>query len=159
MPVRLVIADLPRERLPFAVNEDDALVLAGGEIRPCAGCFGCWIRTPGACVIRDGFEDMGARLARCDRIEIVSRLCYGGFSPFIKNVLDRSISYLLPNFRIAGGEMHHKMRYPHRLQLRARFYGVGIAEGEKAVARALVAANARNFGCAVYDVRFAEEQA
>ena len=94
-----------------------------GPARPCIGCFGCWIKTPGTCVIRDGYADMGARLSRCKRLFIVSQCVYGGFSPFVKTVIDRSISYVHPYFVIKNGEMHHRGRYENRMDLTVWFYG------------------------------------
>ena len=26
-----------------------------GTIKPCIGCFGCWLKEPGECVIKDGY--------------------------------------------------------------------------------------------------------
>ena len=66
-----------------------------GTIRPCVGCFSCWNRTPGKCVIRDGYDDIGALIHRADEIVVNSRYTFGGFSGFVKNVLDRCIGYAL----------------------------------------------------------------
>lgn len=94
-------------------NSFDEIVVVSndGTIKHCIGCFGCWIKTPGACVIRDKYGDMGETLSKCNEVVIVSKCCYGGFSPFVKNVLDRSISYLHPDFKLINGEMHHRRRY------------------------------------------------
>ncbi|WP_407654270.1 MULTISPECIES: hypothetical protein [Caproicibacterium] len=35
-------------------------------------------------------------LSQCDELILISKCCYGGFSPFVKNVLDRSIPYIHP---------------------------------------------------------------
>lgn len=49
-----------------------------GTIRPCTGCFGCWIKTPGRCVLPDPYRDMGAYLANSGELVLVSRCCFGG---------------------------------------------------------------------------------
>ena len=69
-----------------------------GNIKPCMGCFGCWIKNPGECVIKDGYEKMGAMLHLAEEVLVISRYTYGCFSSFIKNIMDRSISGVLPFF-------------------------------------------------------------
>lgn len=128
-----------------------------GRIRPCIGCFCCWLKTPGRCVIRDGFEHMGALLSEADELLIISRCSFGGFSPFVKNVMDRSIGYLLPYFRIIRGEMHHRIR-PKRapLPLRILFYGEDITEEEKAEAESYVKSVCLNLEAELRELRFYE---
>ena len=36
------------------------------DVRPCTGCFSCWTRTPGRCILRDGGAAMLERLAAAD---------------------------------------------------------------------------------------------
>lgn len=62
-------------------------------------------------------------MAESNELVLVSRCCYGGANPFVKNVLDRSIPYLHPYFAIVNGEMHHRQRYNKKLTLTALFYG------------------------------------
>ena len=128
-----------------------------GGIRPCTGCFCCWLKTPGRCVIRDGFEHMGALLSEADELLIISRCSFGGFSPFVKNVMDRSIGYLLPYFRIIRGEMHHRIR-PKRapLPLRILFYEEDITEEEKAEAESYVKSVCINLEAELRELRFYE---
>ena len=157
--MKLVIHDLNEEEVKNIFPEpsrDMILIGDNGEICNCTGCFGCWIKTPGKCVIRDRYGDMGELLARCDEAEIISRCCYGGYSPFVKNVLDRSIPYLHPYFQIKNDEMHHKQRYNKILKLHVDFYGENITEDEKQTAGELVRANAVNLYVQVEEIRFAE---
>ena len=127
-----------------------------GSARPCIGCFGCWIKTPGTCVIRDGHADMGAQLSRCKRLFIVSQCVYGGFSPFVKTVIDRSISYVHPYFVIKNGEMHHRGRYENRMDLTVWFYGTDLTDAQRATARKFVQAMAVNFYCRLNQVCFVD---
>ena len=119
--------------------------------------FGCWIKTPAVCIIRDKYGDMGEYLSKCKKLIIISKCCYGGFSPFVKNVLDRSISYVHPYFKIKNGEMHHKRRYKNKIDLHIIFYGEKLTENEKSTASRLVKANSINLDCNESKVTFVRD--
>lgn len=88
------------------------VILNGEEIEPCRGCFGCWVKTPGLCVITgDAVNELSRNLVRSDAVVVVSELTYGGFSFDTKAFLDRIIPIISPFFEIYRGQMHHKKRY------------------------------------------------
>lgn len=145
--MRLLIHDLEKADVKNHIgsfSEDVMVIDNTKQINNCIGCFGCWIKTPASCVIKDSFMDMGKLIAKSDEIIILSRCVFGGYSPFIKNVLDRSISYVLPYFTMRRGEMHHKSRYLKQGKLSVYFYGEDITDEERQTAQNLVAANALN---------------
>ena len=152
---RLIIHDVPEEHVKPFTNAEDILVNAHEIHRYCIGCFGCWLKTPGTCVIRDGFEDMGKRLSQVSEFILISKATFGSYSSPVKNVLDRSISYVLPFFEIRNGEMHHGERYHNDLKISALFYG-DMSEEEKRTAENLVKANAVNLNAALGMVHFVE---
>ncbi|GAA0779115.1 flavodoxin family protein [Clostridium subterminale] len=155
--MKLLIHDLESKDFKkiFPNQLDDTMVISDdGTIHHCIGCFGCWIKTPAACVIRDKYGDMGEYLAKCKEIIIVSKCCYGGFSPFVKNVLDRSISYIHPYFVIRNGEMHHRRRYKNHIDMKVCFYGENITEKEKQTGEKLMKANSINLNCDISSISF-----
>lgn len=155
--MKLLIHDLETkdfEKL-YPNSLDETMIISNdGTIHHCIGCFGCWVKTPAACVIGDKYGDMGKSLSKCKEVTIISRCCYGGFSPFVKNVLDRSISYVHPYFATRNGEMHHRSRYENHFDMRVWFYGENIMEKEKQTAKRLVKANSINLDCNVCGVTF-----
>lgn len=150
--MRLIITDVSSEEL--TVEDGVCIVEHDSKIQNCKGCFGCWVKCPGECALNDAYNDMGERLSKCSELTIISKCTYGGFSPFVKNVLDRSISYMHPNFVIRKGKMHHRRRYDNKITLTVYFYGDIITEWEKEIARKLVMANALNFDSQVSGVNF-----
>lgn len=140
----------------FNLENNMCVISDNGSIRNCTGCFGCWVKTPGRCVIKDGYDNTGRMLSRADNVIIISRCCYGGYSPFVKNVLDRSISYLLPFFKTKKNETHHKSRYQHTFSLSVYFYGDSITKQERNTARSFVKAHSLNFNVPDYSVSFFE---
>ena len=157
--MKLVLHDLKREEFAGLFpewTEEAVVVKEEGEISRCVGCFGCWLKTPGTCVIRDGYGDYGPILGKCTEYILLSRVVYGGFSPFVKNVLDRNIGYLLPFFETRNGEMHHASRYPGKVRLTALGYGEDVTAQEQKTFRSIVAANAQNLNVKEYRVLFAE---
>ena len=39
-------------------DEDMFIICDNNKIKSCMGCFECWIKTPGKCKIRDGYENL-----------------------------------------------------------------------------------------------------
>ena len=55
--MRTIICDLTRDQL---------------AARDCTGCFGCWVRTPGRCVLPDSLCDLPSLVARTDELWLFS---------------------------------------------------------------------------------------
>ena len=124
--MKLIIHDLDAmsfEKIVPSPIEEMMIISDDKTITPCIGCFGCWVQTPAVCILKDQYNNMGASISKCNEVIIISQCCYGGFSPFVKNVLDRSLSYVHPYFVIRNGEMHHKRRYENQVELQVLFYG------------------------------------
>lgn len=150
--MKIIITDIEHFAMPVA--GEYKIINPQGSMKNCIGCFGCWHKTPGECVIHDGFERTGAALGKCDELIFVSRCVYGSLSPFVKMVLDRSISYVHPNFVTRRGEMHHKRRYDNTISVTAHLYGENISKTEMETAEKLMQANADNYDGSVKAVHF-----
>lgn len=127
-----------------AEHEVQAVMLNREELHPCLGCFGCWFKTPGICVITDDGANAIARMEmNADAVVLLSEITYGGFSPDSKAFLDRSIQNILPYFKIYEGEMHHAMRYERFPSWIAIGYG-DASEAERQTFIRLAERNAYN---------------
>ena len=51
--MKLIITDIEHFKIP--VGGDYRVIMPQGTIHHCVGCFGCWVKTPGKCVIHDGY--------------------------------------------------------------------------------------------------------
>jgi multimeric flavodoxin WrbA len=83
------------------------------EIKPCLGCFTCWLKTPGRCCYKDDMDQVVSRLAATDFQVLITPVSFGGYGYHLKKTLDRSIPILLPFFEWIGNEMHHPLRYAY----------------------------------------------
>jgi multimeric flavodoxin WrbA len=158
MNTQLILHDLPPDKIDALLppaNADGRTVFSTlPAVRPCIGCFGCWVKTPGECVVNDRGKGFAALIAKHDELLVISRMTFGGLSPSVKAVLDRSIGYMLPFFHTVNGEMHHARRNSKPFALQYVFYGTPMSESDKDTAQKLAAANALNFGAEEYSVRF-----
>ena len=154
----LLIHDLSPEEWAKVSRDYDGwdIVTDNGNTRPCVGCFSCWNRDPGRCAIKDGYDNMGVRIHHADEVVVISRYTYGGFSGSVKNVFDRCLGYVLPQFEIAGGETHHQKRYDEDKPFTFIFYGHKLSEDEKNSAVRYVTAVCANIRGHVNDVIFRE---
>lgn len=150
--MKLIITDIKDFAIP--VNGEHRIIKPDSPIKHCIGCFGCWVKTPGECVIKDDYSRTGCYLGKCDELIMISECLYGGFSEFVKRVQDRCISYVRPDFAILDNEMRHRQRYFNKIRITALFYGEDITEEEKLTAKKIVSANAKNFYAKVEKVLF-----
>ncbi len=161
--MRLIIHDLDKalnDKITNHFNKDGKqlqIVSDNGTIKSCIGCFGCWVKTPGKCILNDDYNEMGRLLSQTEELIIISKCQYGTYSPFIRNVLDRCLPYIHPDFTKRNGEIHHKSRYKNTIHTKAYFYEAQSPE-EKETARLVVKANMVNFNGIVDSVEILENQ-
>ena len=156
--MEIIIHDLPGEKFKkIYKNTDNTLIITNNKkIKNCMGCFYCWTKNPGECRIKDDYDNLAELYSKAEKIIIISRCCYGSYSPFIKNILDRSIPYLLPFFKIKNKEMHHTVRYKKKFYFDVYFYGENISDEEKKIAKNMVKANCINLNIDNFNISFLE---
>lgn len=99
-------------------------------------------------------REHGPAIHRAEEVLVISRYRYGGFSGFVKNVFDRCLGYVLPQFELVGGETHHRRRYDEDKPFRFLFYGPALTEAQKDSAREYVRAVCANIRGHVQEVSF-----
>jgi hypothetical protein len=104
------------------------LTLCEIDIAPCRGCFECWIKTPGVCVIDDAGRDVARQMTHSDLLVFLTPLTFGGYSSELKKALDRLIPNILPLYRLIKGEVHHAKRYERY----PRVIGIGLCSDGRA---------------------------
>ncbi|MBS7527942.1 flavodoxin family protein [Fusibacter paucivorans] len=100
-----------------------------GDLDFCMGCFGCWTKKPGECVIPDKMGQINQTFMNSDGVIYLSPVVFGQFSANIKNAIDRWIPNALPFFetRTDGSTMHppRYASYPKQLIIG---YQMGMSE-------------------------------
>ncbi len=102
----------------------EVIALRDLEVAACQGCFGCWIRIPGECVIPDAGRDVARTVIQSDLAVFLTPVTFGGYSSTLKKAVDRLIPLVSPYFRRVGGEVHHRPRYRRH----PRLIGVGLLD-------------------------------
>ena len=151
--MKLILSDCS---LPIQIPEGKEVKwinLSELNISNCVGCFGCWTKTPGRCVIRDDAPRVYPLIAASDKVLYVSRIKYGGYDTIMKTMLERAIPVQQAFLRIVQGETHHVQRAVTSKQAVIVAYGE-TSEEEQALFRRLVERNARNMNFASHRVVF-----
>jgi multimeric flavodoxin WrbA len=117
--------------------EVEPIELRNMQIANCTGCFGCWVKTPGTCVINDYGRETTKKAIQSDLLVWLTSVTFGGYSSELKKALDRVIPILLPYFQSYHGQIHHGMRYekyPKLLVIGVQEAGVNYEETFMALA-------------------------
>jgi multimeric flavodoxin WrbA len=147
-PGDIVAGRVRAEMLDVLAGRGDEVSLFVPDARRlahCIGCFHCWVEAPGVCRYSDGIADLFRAVVQSDTVAWLEQLRFGGHSAALKQVLDRMLGLMLPDFVLAGGELSHPPRYPRP----PRLIGIALAESppspeEVALYSAVVGRNARN---------------
>jgi multimeric flavodoxin WrbA len=122
------------------------LVLRDLRISQCRGCFGCWVKTPGRCVIRDGAEEVVRAYVAADVAVIASPVVMGFTTALSRRATERLLPILHPYVELVDGELHHRARYPRRPALALVHGHEGVDAEDEALLREIherMAANMR----------------
>lgn len=153
--MKLILSDRP---LDIKITGDHIryIDLSLLKIANCIGCFGCWTKTPGRCVIRDDAVKVYPLIAASDAVIYVSRIKYGGYDTVMKTMLERAIPVQQAFIRILNGETHHVQR--NVLPKKATIIAYGdMSGGQRKLFERLVSRNAHNMNFESYRVIFADE--
>jgi putative NADPH-quinone reductase len=102
--------------------ETENIFLVEKNIHHCRGCYVCWIKTPGRCVIDDDMAGLLAKMAWADVIVFATPLYVDNVSGIMKQFIDRLIPTADPHFlRDENGECKH---LPHEGLLEAKDFVV-----------------------------------
>ena len=77
------------------------------DIRPCTGCFGCWARGDGKCVLEDDQNAILEAYVKADLIIWSFPLYCYGMPSHLKAVLDRTIPLVKMNMVEVNGRVQH----------------------------------------------------
>lgn len=81
------------------------------KLKYCTGCWSCWWKTPGDCVIPDGISEMYKAVMGCDLVVFVSALDMGAVTSEMKTFIERMVPLIHPYTVLLDGEVHHRKRY------------------------------------------------
>lgn len=154
--MKLIMTDRP-VRVDGLEDDVQYIDLSSLKINNCVGCFGCWTRTPGKCVIRDDATRVYPFVAMSDKVLYISRIRYGGYDAVMKTMLERAIPVQQAFIRIHKGETHHVQRAVMLKKATIVAYGDDISDEEKDIFRQLIARNACNMSFESYEILFVTE--
>lgn len=155
--MNLLISDttLP-DHLPQC-EQNHYIDLTSCNIRNCMGCFGCWVKTPGKCVIRDDAVKIYPLIAQSANLIYVSRLFCGTYDTPLKRLLERAIPVQQAFIRVHHQETHHIQR--NVIEKKAVIIAYGdISPREQDLFGKLVARNAHNMMLTDWKIHFVEQE-
>lgn len=157
--MKLILSDTPLSVVDGTQDSGIKFIdLSALKIANCIGCYGCWTKTPGKCVIRDDAVKVYPCIAKSDTLLYISKVKYGSYDTVMKTMLERAIPVQQAFIRLLDGEAHHVQRDVALKNATIIGYG-SIDDKEKDIFRRLVARNARNMNFESYEVLFVSEEA
>lgn len=115
-----------------STNFVQTITISKARIEPCLGCYSCWTKTPGSCVINDEMANFMRKYIEADLIIWSFPLYYFGMPSKIKGFLDRLLPMNLPEINISeNGMSGHPPRYDlsHQRHILISTCGFFSAEG------------------------------
>lgn len=107
--------------------------LGDQPIEPCIGCWSCWLKTPGLCVMKDQMAASYPDYVNSDTVILLLDTAQGFINHQGKAFLDRTIPHFHPYIDLVQGECHHVARYESYPDLVFYYESEGLTHQEETV--------------------------
>jgi hypothetical protein len=91
----------------------EVIALREKRLQDCIGCFTCWTRTPGACLLKDDMSaELYPRWLAADLVVYASPLYFHTVNAAMARFIERTLPAVQPFFETAAGRIRHPLRHP-----------------------------------------------
>ncbi len=151
--MRLILSDI---KLNLVIDYIDLSAL---KITNCIGCYSCWVKTPGKCIIRDDAIKIYTEIAKSTQLTYITKVKYGCYDTIMKTMLERTLPIQQAFIKLIDGETHHFQRdvKPKQVNIIA-YQKQNISEIEKSIFVSLVERNSYNLNFENYNVIFTNKK-
>lgn len=130
-----------------------SFTLRDTAIQGCIGCFSCWLKTPGVCILKDAGLETTRSVVESECLILLTRITYGGYSWHLAKAMERLVSILQPYFLKVRGKITVK-RCKHEKTILIAFGAVAVNSKEREdVFSELVHWNASNYSDGHYVIK------
>ncbi len=98
------------EGMKEAGAEVEVVYVSKLNIKPCVGCYACWLKTPGKCVHNDDMKSVLSKLQGVDVLVLATPVYVDGMTGTMKVMIDRFIPVGEPFIEIRDGHCRHPGR-------------------------------------------------
>ncbi|MEA1958674.1 MAG: flavodoxin family protein [Chloroflexota bacterium] len=77
------------------------------NIKPCRGCFNCWLKTPGVCAQKDDMQWLLPKMREADAIVYATPVYSYGMNGQMKDMVDRMMPLADPFMEVVDGRSRH----------------------------------------------------
>ena len=126
--------------------------LGDKSITACIGCWNCWVKTPGRCVMKDEMAEVYPNYVNSDTVILLMDTAQGFISHQAKAFLDRTIPHYHPYIEIVDGECHHVARYKNYPDMVFYYDTEGLTNQEEQVIEDYLYRTAYHFQSKAYRI-------
>ncbi|WP_422486578.1 hypothetical protein [Gudongella sp. DL1XJH-153] len=122
------------------------------SIKSCIGCWNCWLKTPGMCVMKDEMAESYVDYVNSDTVILLMDTAQGFLNHRAKAFLDRTIPHHHPYIELVDGECHHVERYENYPDLVFYYDTEGLTDQEEQVIEDYLYRTAYHFKSKAYRI-------
>lgn len=122
------------------------------EIKSCIGCWSCWVKTPGRCILKDGMSEIYPDYVNSDKVILLVEPAQGFINHRAKAFIDRIIPHYHPYIEIVDGEFLHMARYQRYPELHFYIDDQGLSPEETQVIEDYLYRTAYHFRSKAYRI-------
>jgi len=126
--------------------------LGDQSIQSCIGCWNCWLKTPGRCVMKDQMAGFCSDYVNSDTVILLMDTAQGFINHQAKAFLDRTIPHYHPYIEVVDGELHHMARYKRYPQMVFYYDTEGLENQEEQVIEDYLYRTAYHFQSKAYRI-------